>query len=100
MSRQPCETRAPNGRRVVFDRASRLHLAVRRPWLLEHLDAILAAVAIPDLHVADPIPGRERFYRRHLDGKRWLRVVVDFDQEPARIVTAVIQDNSPREPPL
>ena len=100
MSGDKREARTPDGRLVIFDRTTRVHLAARRPWLLDHVDAIIATFALPDLHVADPIPGRERFYRRHLDGKRWLRVVVDFDQEPAWVVTAVVQDNAPRETPL
>jgi len=100
MSSERAETRTPDGRRVVFDHISREHLAARRPWLLDHVDAILIALARPDLHVADPIPGRERFYRRHIDGKRWLRVVVDFDGDHGWVVTAVVQDNPPREPPL
>jgi hypothetical protein len=90
------ETAESNGRPVVFDAGSRQHLARRRPWLLDHVDVILGAVARPDHHAMDPIPGRERFYRQHIEPNRWLRVVVDFNQDPAWIVTAVIQDNDPR----
>jgi len=86
----------PDGRRVVFDAGSHLHLARRRPALLEHLDSILATVRSPDVHVVDPIPGRERYYRRHIDGSRWLRVVVDFDSDPGWIVTVAVQTNDPR----
>lgn len=85
------------GRTVVFDEGSRLHLANRRPWLLEHVGAILATVAEPDFRADDPRPLRERFYRQHLDQKRWLRVVVDFTKDPAWIVTVTIQRNDPRE---
>jgi hypothetical protein len=31
---------------------------------------------------------RRRFYRRHIGPSRWLRVVVSYEQQPARIVTA------------
>lgn len=41
-------------------------------------------------------PGREHFYRRDLDPRRWLRVVVDFNDEPAWVVTALAQNNPPR----
>ncbi len=84
-----------DGRLVVFDAGSHLHLARRRPWLLDHVDVILETVARPDLHVLDPTPGRERFYRQHVEPSRWLRVVVDFNEEPAWVVTAVMQDNDP-----
>jgi len=64
--------------------------------LLEHVDAIMATVSAPDLHRLDPWPVRERFYRQHLDLERWLRVVVDFNQDPGRVVTAIVQLNDPR----
>jgi hypothetical protein len=85
----------PDGRLVVFDAGSRLHLALRRPWLLDHIDVILGAIARPDFQALDPTPGRERFYRRHVEPNRWLRVVVDFNADPAWVVTAVVQDNDP-----
>jgi hypothetical protein len=81
---------------VVFDKRARLHLEDRRPELLRHLDAIMETVSRPDLRRDDPLAGRERFYRQHLDSKRWLRVVVDFGEEPARVVTAIILRNDPR----
>jgi hypothetical protein len=89
-------TRDSAGRTVVFDEGSRLHLARRRPWLLEHTDAIVATVAEPDSAARTHGRGRERFYRQHLDLKRWLRVVVDFGNDPGRIVTVAVQRNDPR----
>jgi hypothetical protein len=86
----------PDGRLVVFDAGSSLHLARRRPWLLDHVETILGAVARPDHRAPDPIADRERFYRQHIEPGRWLRVVVDFSEDPAWIVTAVVQDNDPR----
>jgi hypothetical protein len=90
--------RDPDGRWVVFDAGSHLHLARgRRDWLLDHIEAILAAVERPDHHEDDPRPGRERFYRQNaLDPGRWLRVVVDFDDEPGWVVTVLVQDDDPR----
>jgi hypothetical protein len=90
-------TRDPDGRVVVFDAGSQLHLALRRPWLLDHLDAIMATISAPDRREADPRPARERFYRQHLDLRRWMRVVVDFSEEPAWVVTVTIQNHSPVE---
>lgn len=86
-----------DGRTVVFDAGSHLHLALGRAWLLDHVETILATVSLPDFHAEDPIPGRERFYRRHIEPNRWLRVVVDFNDSLAWIVTATVQSNDPRE---
>jgi hypothetical protein len=86
----------PDGRSVVFDAGTALHLALGRPELLDHVEAILATVSRPDYRQDDPRPGRERFYRRDLDSRRWLRVVVDFNEQPAWIVTALVQDTPPR----
>lgn len=63
--------------------------------MLGHIGAILDAVSRPDLREADSVPGRERFYRHDLDPRRWLRVVVDFNESPAFVVTAFVQDNAP-----
>lgn len=60
-----------------------------------HIVAIMAAVERSDLREDDPVPGRERFYRRDLDPHRWLRVVVDFNDSPAFVVTAFVQHNDP-----
>jgi hypothetical protein len=50
-----------------------------RPELMDETDLILGTVAHPDHPIEDRIPGREHFYRRDLDPRRWLRVVVDFN---------------------
>lgn len=69
---------------------------VERPQLLGDLDGLLSAITGPDHREDDPIPGRERFYQRRVSDKvRWLRVVVDFNQEPAVVVTAFIQRKNP-----
>ena len=90
-------TRDPDGRVVVFDAATRLHLALGRPKLMNEVDLILGIVAHPDHRVDDPIAGREHFYRRDLDPRRWLRVVVDYRDVPAWVVTAFVQRNPPRD---
>jgi hypothetical protein len=88
----------PDGRDVVFDVGSHLHLARRqRDTLLDQVDEILQAIETPEFRENDPMPGRERFYRRFdIDAARWLRVVVDFNDAPAWIVTAFVQDSDPR----
>ena len=95
MEAQCYETTDPDGRTVVFDERTRQHLQRRRPQMLRHAEAILDAVSRPDFREDDPAPGRERFFRRDLDPRRWLRVVVDFNRSPAYVVTAFVQDNEP-----
>jgi hypothetical protein len=95
MARKPRWAVDPAGRWVVFDRLIEGHLARRRPQMLRHADAILNAINRPDFHEYDPVAGRERFYRRDLDPGRWLRVVVDFNESPAFVVTAFIQSHKP-----
>lgn len=90
-------TTDPDGREVVFDQASHRHLQQRRWELLDYVDVILAAVALPDHRTLDPEAGRERFYRQSiLDRRRWLRVVVDFNEVPGRVVTVLVQTSDPR----
>ena len=67
--------------------------------MLRNLPAILDAVSRPDHREDDPAPGRERFYRRDLDPQRWLRVVVDFNESPAYVVTAFVHDHPPETVP-
>jgi hypothetical protein len=83
---------------VVFDAGSHLHLAEgRRAWLLDHVEEILATVERPDHREVDPRDSRERFYRQNVLRVRWwMRVVVDFDEEPAWVVTVLIQNDDPR----
>jgi hypothetical protein len=99
MSSEPRETTDPDGRLVVLDRLTEGHLARRRPQMLQHVAAILDAISRPDAREDDPAPGRERFYRRDLDPRRWLRVVVDFSETPAFVVTAFVQDYKPESTP-
>jgi len=92
----PRAIRDPDGRIVEFTERSWQHIMAERPQLLDDVDAILAAVAGPDHREDDPKPGRERFYRRRVTDKaRWRRVVVDFSEAPAFVVTAFIQRKNP-----
>jgi hypothetical protein len=88
----------PDGRLVVFDAGSHLHLAQgNRSWLLDHVETILTTVARPDYRDDDPRPGRERFYLQNaLTPGRWMRVVVDCNDIPIWVVTVLIQDDDPR----
>jgi hypothetical protein len=92
----PRLTLDPDGRRVAFTARTWQHIQSVRPELLNQLDAIISTISQPDVREPDPRPGRERFYRRHVtDRIRWMRVVVDFNKEPAVVVTAFIQRKNP-----
>jgi hypothetical protein len=53
-----------------------------------HLKAVLEAIASPAHRERELWPERERFFKRDVGPSRWLMVVVDSAEEPARIVTA------------
>lgn len=89
------ETKDPCGRRVVLDARTLDHFARRRPGMLRHTRAVLAAVSRSDCREDDLVYGRERFFRRDLDPGRWLRVVVDFNESPGFVVTAFVQRHAP-----
>jgi hypothetical protein len=84
------ETTDPDGGRVVL---------LRRVWegkilrdhaeLHAHLDDVLRTVAEPDHIASDPAAfDRTRYYSRDAGPSRWLLVVVSYDQQPARIISA------------
>jgi hypothetical protein len=86
----------PDGRIVEFTDWSWDHIMVQRPQLLGDIETILGTIARPDHRERDPLRARERFYRRVVTDKmRWLRVVVDFSDAPAHVVTAFIQRKDP-----
>jgi hypothetical protein len=63
--------------------------------LTGHFDGVLAAVGDPDRSIPDPQPRRWRYYRRRVGPSRWVRVVVSYEQTPARIITAIPQRKDP-----
>lgn len=85
----------PDGRRVVLDGYGWRHVLEEHPEMAPHAAAILAAIAEPDFRESDPRPGRERFWRERLGPSRWLFVVVDFAENPARVVTAFGRHDDP-----
>jgi hypothetical protein len=87
------ETTMTDGTRVVlFTDTWHQHILDPREGhgeLAAHLDAVLATVSRPDHREPDPFERRERFYKQGVGPSRWLMVVVSFEQDPARIVTAL-----------
>ena len=98
-SDDPCAATVtdPDGREVVLlagiweDKIVRDH-----PELIDQLDAVMQTVARPDHVEPDALPGRMRFYRRRVGPSRWLMAVVSYEQQPARIVTALANRKDPK----
>jgi hypothetical protein len=83
-----CETVDPDGRPVVLIRAGWDHIVRRHPEMAGRQSDVMRAVSEPQHREPDRRPGRERFWRSGEGPSRWLLVVVDFDPQPARVVTA------------
>ncbi len=87
----------PDGREVVLlariweDKIARDH-----PELVDHLEAVIETVAKPEHIEADVLPDRRRFYRRNVGPSRWLMVVVSYEQQPARVITALANRRDPK----
>jgi hypothetical protein len=93
-SRRPIEaeaTTAEGVRVVLFADTWSKHILARtgHPELAIQLDAVLATISFPDHREPDARAHRERFFKENVGPSRWLMVVVDFEREPARIVTAL-----------
>lgn len=87
----------PDGREVVMlARIWQNKIARDHPELLDHVDAVMNTVAKPDHVEADPLADRRRFYRRDVGPSRWLMAVVSYEQQPARIITALANRKDPK----
>lgn len=92
------EIRDPAGSRVVVS-ADLWHDKILRghPELAPYLADVLRAVAEPDRVLPDPIyEERRRHYLRGAGPSRWLLVVVSYEQEPARVISAFGNRKDPR----
>ena len=76
------------GQRIVLTASAWDHISFEHPEMVDHRSAILETAGSPEVVHDDPRPGRRRHYRFQAGPSRWLRVIVDFNQEPAQIVTA------------
>jgi hypothetical protein len=87
----------PDGREVVLlARIWEGKIARDHPELVDHLDAVMETVAKPDHIEVDALPDRTRFYRRRVGPSRWLMAVVSYEQQPARIITALANRKDPK----
>ena len=67
------------------------------PELRPHLADVLRAISEPDHVSPDPVfDGRRRHYLRNAGPSRWLLVVLSYEQEPARLITAFAHRKDPR----
>lgn len=87
----------PAGREVVLlARIWEAKIVPARPELVGYRDEVVATVATPDHVSPDQRDERLRYYRRHVGPSRWLVVVVSYEQDPARIITAFASRKDPR----
>jgi hypothetical protein len=87
----------PDGHEVVLlARIWEEKIARDHPELVDHLDAVTDTVAKPDHVEPDALPARTRFYRRNVGPSRWLMAVVSYEQQPARIITALANRKDPK----
>jgi hypothetical protein len=91
------EVRDPDGALVVLlARIWEDKIVVDHPELRDLVEQVLAAISAPDYVEADPQADRRRYYRGSVGPSKWLMVVVSFEQEPARIITALALRKDPR----
>lgn len=92
------EAKDPQGVRVVVPAAVWRDKILRdHPELASHLADVLRAIAEPDRVLPDPVyEGRRRHYLRGAGPSRWLLVVVSYEQEPARVISAFGNRKDPR----
>lgn len=92
------QTTDPDGRVVVVlarvweDKILRDH-----PELDGALELAMDTVQAPDHSEPDPRAGRQRYYRRRVGPSRWLLVVVSYEQEPGRVITALATRKDPKQ---
>jgi hypothetical protein len=88
----------PDGREVVLlARIWHEKITADHPELAGQEQAVIATVEHPDHVEPDVLPSRTRFYCRTSAPSRWLLVVVSYEQEPARIITALANRKDPKQ---
>jgi hypothetical protein len=92
------EAKDPAGVRVDVPAAVWREKILRdHPELASHLADVLRAIAEPDRVLPDPVyEGRRRYYLHGAGPSRWLLVVVSYEQEPARVISAFGNRKDPR----
>jgi hypothetical protein len=88
----------PDGARVILLARVWDHKVLRDHLELDgYLPDVLRAVSAPNHVEPDPTYAqRRRFHLRGVGPSRWLLVVVSYEQEPARIISAFGNRKDPR----
>lgn len=94
----PVEARDPDGLLVVLSgEVWQRKILKSHPELAPYATDVLRAIETPDHVVDDPIfKKRRRYYLRDNGPSRWLLVVVSYEQEPARVISAFGNRKDPR----
>lgn len=71
-------------------------IVVDHPELRDLREQVLAVIGTPDHVEPDQQADCRRYYRRSVGPSKWLMVVVSFEQEPARIITALALRKDPK----
>jgi hypothetical protein len=82
--------------RSSFSRVWQDKIVKDHPEVAPYYAEVLETVSAPDHVAADPREGRVRYYRRRVGPSRWLLVVVSFEQDPGRIITALATRKDPK----
>ena len=85
----------PDGRRVELAEERWTHVVAGHPELGAHLAAVVRAVREPDRHMAGRRADEEWFYLEGAGPSRWLKVVVHYEGDRGRIVTAFARRSIP-----
>jgi len=86
----------PDGRSIVLlERIWEKKIIRGHPEMSRYLPAVLATLTDPQHIEPDPRTGRSRYYRSGIGPSRWLLVVVSFEQQPGRIITALATRKDP-----
>jgi hypothetical protein len=84
-----------NRRVVLLDRVWKEKILRIHPEMESFRTDVLRTVEAPDCLEADRRPHRVRYFSKGLGPTAWLLVVVSYEQEPARIVTAFARRKDP-----
>ncbi len=87
----------PDGHEVVLlARIWEEKIARDHPELVDHLDCRDRDGREARSRRAGRASARTRFYRRDVGPSRWLMAVVSYEQQPARIITALANRKDPK----
>jgi hypothetical protein len=86
--------RGPDGRYVELGWDAWNHVRTEHFDLADSLKDVMRTIEHPDHREPDPVPGRERLFKRG-GPYGWIRVVAEFSGDFDRIVTAFPQTADP-----